>query len=182
MQLDRLQIAQPQPSNMLLQAMGMKDQMRRTDIAEDRNEIARERMLQDKEVFEHNKKQQAYALARDHLPAMGKENYGKFYKWAENLDSMFASTLPLPAEVKDYSNEKYAQLVKALTIGADGLSRMTIEQEKDFLARARDEKKHRRAIELKKTPGPATTAMAKFLQDNPNATAEDIVAFQQKLK
>jgi hypothetical protein len=185
MQLDKLQIAQPQPASMLLQAMGMKDRQRRTDIAADRNAIAREGQLLNREQFEFNKMRSNLEYGKQYIPTMGKQDYRKYIDWMKKIGAGdIANMLPTPSEVENMDENQYGQFKQSLILGVDGLRDMTVEQFKAGQKEAQAQRDQQRAIELEKVKQgrAAKTAMEKFIKDNPDASAQDLIDFQQRLK
>jgi len=164
MQLDRLQIAQPQPANMLLQAMGMKDQMRRTDIAEDRNEIARERMLQDQEAFEFNKKQAIFAQSRDFIPDLKREDFGNYKKWLGKLFPELSELLPDQETVNNMPESEWYEIKKKIEVGTDNFSKMQQEQYKSFQEEIKAQKDQQRKIELESQKSASRMDLEKYKQ------------------
>lgn len=210
--LDKLNIAQPQIGTALLQGMGMKDRMDRTAIAQDRTEIAREGQALSREAFEWNKKQKMFALSRDFIPTLEREEWPKYKGWLEGIHPELARMLP--EDVDDMPDDKWDELKTKLQIGTDNASALNREEFKAWQAEKMEIQKQANKMEIKRQEASAQmglakqkakdamalqddkqaferehgkknidkTAMSRWLRDNPNATEAEIIAFSGKLK
>jgi hypothetical protein len=147
--LDKLQIAQPQPANMLLQAMGMQDRMRRTDIAQDRNEIAREGMLQDQEEFEFRKMQVNLQNMKEFIPSLTREKYGDMLGYMESIGAGdVVRFLPSAEEMKKAPADKFRKWQMQFMLGIDGFRNMTLADHKSKLREYEEFQKQQNRMEL----------------------------------
>lgn len=122
--LETLNISQPQPATMRLEAMKMGDQMRRTDIAEKSYGLQ-----------EHLLKMKQLELGKQFLPSLTKEEFPKFKKWVSGLDPELGNLLP------DTAPENFDEYKKQLYLGADNITKMNIEQYKQMLTDIREQQK-----------------------------------------
>jgi hypothetical protein len=180
MQLDRLNIAQPQPATMLLQAMGMKDQMRRTDIAADRNTLARERMLQDQEEFEFRKKQAIFAQSRDFIPDLKREDFPKYKSWLNGIFPELAELLP--ENVDDLSPKQWEAMKQKITIGTDNMAAQDRETFKAIVAQSKSEREQQNKIELKRQEAQAKMELEKYKQEQQNKRQKSKQAHEKEIK
>jgi len=136
--LKELNISQPQPATMRLQAMGMADRIRRTDIAEDRGALERESL-------DWRKKQDIFAMSRDFIPSLTKEEYPKYKDWVKGIHPELAELLP--DDVATMPDDEWEEMKEKLTIGTDNMAKKDREEYKVAIEEAQNEREQQQKIE-----------------------------------
>jgi len=140
--LQTLNIAQPQPATMKLQAMQMQDKTKRTDLYGKQVGISRDRFGLEKETLEFNKKQKKLEIGKQFIPSLTKEEYPKFREWIKSIDKDWVELLPEEAP------ENFDDLKKQIYLGADNLTKVNLSQYKAYMNQAKETKKQEAATAL----------------------------------
>ena len=135
-------IVTPKPADAMMQAMKMKDQLKRTGLQEQGLELRKDELGIRKETLEFNKKQKKLEAGKQFIPTLTKEDYPKFKNWVKGIDEDWADLLP------DEPPEDFDAFKEQIYLGADNLTKTNLAQYKAVMDQVKEQKKQQAALDL----------------------------------
>jgi len=137
-------IVTPKPADAMMQAMKMKDQLKRTGLQEQGLELRKDELGIRKETLEFNKKQKKLEAGKQFIPTLTKEDYPRFKNWIKGIDEDWADLLP------DEPPEDFDAFKEQIYLGADNLTKSNLAQYKAMMDQVKSDKKDKAAMDRAK--------------------------------
>jgi len=158
-------IETPKPADAMMQAMKMKDQLKRTGLAEQGLQLQKDELGIRKETLEFNKMQKNLEIGKQFIPSLTKEEYPKFREWAKSIG---APVDLLPEEAP----EDFDAFKEKLYLGADNLTKTNLAQYKAVMDQIKEQRKQEATSIEKQKDRDAAMARTKLTVSNKGDTTK----------